>query len=343
MSRTVVDAARTGAQSHEVHEMVSEYRDWYREDAGGGVESRKANYAELVNHYYDLATDFYEFGWGQSFHFAPRDPGESLADSILRHELRLALGMGLRPGVHVLDVGCGVGGPARNIARFADVQVTGLNNNAYQVERASKLTREAGLDGKCAYLEGDFMDIPAEAASYDAAYAIEATCHAPDRVGVYSEVFRVLRPGSIFAGYEWCLTDRYSDADAEHREIKKGIEIGDGLPDLIHTSKVLEALKQAGFEEVEGRDLAGEGDPNKPWYYPLSGQELSLGGFPRTKPGRFLSHSAVRLLERLRIAPRGATEVSEFLNLAADALVGGGRLGIFTPLFSFWARKPDGV
>lgn len=340
MSRTVVDAARTGAQSQHVLGMVSEYRDWHREDVGGGVESRKANYAKLVNHYYDLATDFYEYGWGQSFHFAPREPGESLADSILRHELRLALGLGLRPGMHVLDVGCGVGGPARNIARFADVQVTGLNNNAYQVERASKLTREARLHNECVYLEGDFMDIPADAASFDAAYAIEATCHAPDRVGVYSEVYRVLRPGSIFAGYEWCLTDRYVDTDAEHREIKKGIEIGDGLPDLIHTTQVLEALKQAGFNEVSGRDLAGEGDPRKPWYYPLTGEELSLGGLPRTKPGRLFSHSFVWLMEHLRIAPRGATEVSEFLNLAADALVGGGRRGIFTPLFAFWAQKP---
>ncbi len=38
--------------------------------AGNSEEERKANYEEVVNSYYDLATDFYEYGWGQSFHFA---------------------------------------------------------------------------------------------------------------------------------------------------------------------------------------------------------------------------------------------------------------------------------
>ena len=41
--------------------------------------------------------------------------------------------MNLKPGMRVLDVGCGVGGPARQIARFADVQIIGLNNNDFQV------------------------------------------------------------------------------------------------------------------------------------------------------------------------------------------------------------------
>jgi len=44
--------------------------------------------------------------------------------------------------------------------------------------------------------------------TYDAAYQIEATCHAPDYVGVYKEILRVLKPGGVFAGYEWCMTVR---------------------------------------------------------------------------------------------------------------------------------------
>ena len=39
-------------------------------------------------------------------------------------------------------------------------------------------------------------------------FAIESTCHAPDRNGVYGEIFRVLKPGGTFACYEWCLTDK---------------------------------------------------------------------------------------------------------------------------------------
>ena len=43
--------------------------------------------------------------------------------------------MNLRPKMRVLDIGCGVGGPAREIARFADVEIIGLNNNDFQVRR----------------------------------------------------------------------------------------------------------------------------------------------------------------------------------------------------------------
>jgi sterol 24-C-methyltransferase len=133
----------------------------------------------------------------------------------------------------VLDVGCGVGGPARNIARFSGAHVTGLNNNDFQVRwrrgggegrglllqrcaarhrpthpptpfwlrqvgRATIKAHKEGLDSLCRFMKGDFMAIPAPDASFDAAFAIEATCHAPDRVGVFSEVFRVLKPGAVF-------------------------------------------------------------------------------------------------------------------------------------------------
>lgn len=67
--------------------------------------------------------------------------------------------MGLRPGMRVLDVGCGVGGPAREIARFADVNVVGLNNNDFQIARARKYTAAAGLQDQVSFVKGDFMKL----------------------------------------------------------------------------------------------------------------------------------------------------------------------------------------
>jgi len=64
---------------------------------------------------------------------------------------------------------------------------------------------------------------------FDAAYEIDATAHAPDKVGCYKEVLRVLKPGQPFAGYEWCLTDSYDPENPVHQEIKKGIEEGKHL------------------------------------------------------------------------------------------------------------------
>jgi sterol 24-C-methyltransferase len=340
LMRTLVNAARTGVNRDQVFDAISSYRALHDDSATDNVEERREKYATLVNHYYDLVTDFYEFGWGQSFHFAARYRGESLAQSILRHEHYLALKLGLGAGMDVLDVGCGIGGPARNIAQFTGARLTGINNNAYQVGRADQLTAGAGLTSRCKFVKADFMSMPLPDCSFDAAYAIEATCHAPDRVGVYEEIYRVLKPGGLFASYEWCMTEHYDPSSVEQRRIKKGIEEGDGLPNLIDTKHVLEALGLAGFAQVASEDLALAGDSATPWHLPLSGKEFSWRGLHLTSIGRRLSHRAVWLMERLRLAPKGATEVSAVLNTAAEALVAGGERGIFTPMFFFVARRP---
>ncbi|CAN1342310.1 Cycloartenol-C-24-methyltransferase 1 [Linum perenne] len=135
-------------EKQEVLSAVEQYEK-YHNLYGGADEERKSNYTDMVNKYYDLATSFYEFGWGESFHFAHRFNGESLRESIKRHEHFLALQLGLKPGQKVLDVGCGIGGPLREIARFSLVSVTGLNNNEYQISRGKELNRIAGVDKTC--------------------------------------------------------------------------------------------------------------------------------------------------------------------------------------------------
>jgi len=84
--------------------------DEYNRLHSSSVDERNSEYKSLVNSYYDLATLFYEWGWGQSFHFANRFPNETFAESIRRHEYYLASKLGLSSDptkLKVLDVGCG--------------------------------------------------------------------------------------------------------------------------------------------------------------------------------------------------------------------------------------------
>ena len=67
--------------------------------------------------------------------------------------------MHLKPGMRVLDVGCGVGGPAREIAGFADVQIVGVNNNNFQISRARKYTARRGQQNHFIFVKGDFMNL----------------------------------------------------------------------------------------------------------------------------------------------------------------------------------------
>ena len=90
MSATKVSQfASTGGtgENQDVQEAVGKYERFHQ---GGWNESKKLSYMDMVNKYYDLATSFYEFGWGESFHFAHRLKGESLRESLKRHEHYLA-------------------------------------------------------------------------------------------------------------------------------------------------------------------------------------------------------------------------------------------------------------
>lgn len=327
----------SGLSRDAFQDTVAEYRGLHDHS---DVEERKAKYTTLVNQYYDLATDFYEFGWGQHFHFAPRLKHEKFLDSLQRHERFLARKLRLYPGMQVLDVGCGVGGPARYIASHTGASVTGINNNAYQISRGEKHTKKAKLSHLVRFVKADFMDLPYQADHFDAIYTIEASCHAPDRVALFEELRRVLKPGALFGGYEWCLTDAYDASNAEHVKIKKDIEVGNGLPDLSHTSVIDRSLEEAGFELVETEDLAPTGDPSTPWYLALTGGDLTLSSIPRTPIGRTITNAMTVVLEKLKLAPKGTKQVSDFLNEGADALVAGGKTGTFTPMYFFVARNP---
>ncbi|KAM7268363.1 hypothetical protein ACFE04_010529 [Oxalis oulophora] len=306
---------------------------------GGDEGARKSEYTDMVNKYYDLVTSFYEYGWGESFHFAPRWKGESLREGIKRHEHFLALQLALKPGQKVLDVGCGIGGPLREIARFSLTSVTGLNNNEYQISRGKELNRIAGVDKTCDFVKADFMKMPFSDNKFDAVYAIEATCHAPDAHGCYKEIYRVLKPGQSFAAYEWCMTDAYDPQNKEHQHIKAEIEIGNGLPDIRTTKQCLEALKQAGFEIIMEKDMAQ--DSPIPWFLSLDPNHYSLSNFRVTGIGRLITRNLVKFLEYVKIAPQGSQRVQKFLEQAADGLLEGGRKEIFTAMYFFLARKPE--
>ena len=314
------------------------------------IAVRTERYAAMINHFYNLVTDFYEWGWGQSFHFGPRFHDESFVESIKRAEYHLCSRLGMKPGMIALDVGCGVGGPMRNMCVFSGSQIEGITINEYQVKVGNKYNVSHGLDSLCKLNRGDFQELPWPENHFDVAYAIEATCHSPNRTQTFAGVARVLKPGGLFASYEWIMTPKYDKTNKDHIRIKEGIEVGNGLPTLTSGAHVLDCMTRAGFESLPGSiGLFDSYDANRgvhaknelPWYETLNGK-MSISGFRMTHMGRMITHSMVWTLELLRLAPEGTTKVSQLLNDTAIDLCDGGKLEIFTPSFFFIGRKKAG-
>ncbi len=336
LSKTLKDKSSTSP----VAPNIREYEDHFRMAQNGASESAEGEYEKANNLYYDLVTDFYEYGWGRSFHFAPRVPGESFKASLVRHERYLSDALGLKPGMVVADLGCGVGGSLLEIARFSGAKIVGVNSNGYQLELARKFTEEAGLTHLAEYLHCDFLQVDAPDESFDAVYSIEATCCAPDKLSIYGEIFRLLKPGARFAAYEYCMTDPFDASNPHHLKIKADIKLGGGLLVIDDPQTVNDALRTVGFEVLETRDLSVQTGPSIPWYQPLVGSGISFASFRSSRVGRFVTHNTLRALETLRLAPKGTVRVSETLNLCASAMAEAGRLGIFTPMYFIHARKP---
>lgn len=131
---TVFELSGGSIGRDKVKDEWSNYEASYGKEAGVGIKDR-SKVTQLVDVFYSLVTDIYEWGWGQSFHFSPKLPGKNWAASEAAHEARVAATLGLKPGMRCLDVGCGVGGPMRTIAAVSGAHITGITINQYQVSR----------------------------------------------------------------------------------------------------------------------------------------------------------------------------------------------------------------
>ena len=321
-----VDLSGGSISAEKVQDKYKQYWSFFRRPKE--IETTE-NVPDFVDTFYNLVTDIYEWGWGQSFHFSPAVPGKSHREATRLHEEMAVDLIDVKPGDRILDVGCGVGGPMRAIAAHSRANVVGITINEYQVNRARLHNRKAGLDSLCEVVCGNFLQMPFPDNSFDGAYSIEATCHAPKLEEVYGEIFRVLKPGSLYVSYEWVTTDKFEAEDPEHKEIIQGIERGDALPGLRSYSDIATAAREVGFEVVKEKDLAKP--PSMPWW-------------TRLKMGRIAywrNHILIMIFAALGIAPKGTVDVHEMLFKTADYLTRGGETGIFTPMRMILCRKPE--
>lgn len=167
--------------------------------------------------------------------------------------LELGLALGLAPGMHVLDVGSGIGGPSRHLASTFGARVTGLDLSEEYCDVATTLAQWVGLADRVDYRQGNATAMPFDEAAFDAAVTQHVAMNIEDKAALYGEVARVLRPGAAFGIYDVLAGPggdvRYPTPWA-----------GDASTSFLATPEDLEGLLQdVGFVVASRRDTSAEG------------------------------------------------------------------------------------
>lgn len=156
--------------------------------------------------------------------------------------------LGLEPGQHVLDIGCGIGGPARFAAHAYGQRVTGIDVTPDYIEIGQTLSRWVGLADRVTLQQGSATDLTFAPATFDAAYMLHVGMNIADKEALCREAARVLKPGALFAVYDVMrLNDqplKFPVPWAAHA----------GLSSVAPPSAYRGALKAAGFAVIAERN-----------------------------------------------------------------------------------------
>lgn len=108
----------------------------------------------------------------------------------------------IRPGLRLLDIGCGIGGPSRYFAGERRCRVTGIDLTQEYVDVAAALSRRVGLGDKVDYRQASALALPFPDKSFDGAYMLHVGMNIADKSTLFHEVRRVLEPGAVFGIYD---------------------------------------------------------------------------------------------------------------------------------------------
>ena len=108
----------------------------------------------------------------------------------------------IKPNARVLDLGCGIGGPARFLAVSYGCYVTGVDLSETFVDAARYLTERCGLQSQVTFQVANALDLPFEAGSFDLVLLQHVAMNVRDRAGLYAEIARVLDVGGRLATYD---------------------------------------------------------------------------------------------------------------------------------------------
>jgi SAM-dependent methyltransferase len=152
------------------------------------------------------------------------------------------------PTDHLLDVGSGIGGPARYMAHRFGCRVTGIDLTAEYCEVARHLTRLLAMESQVEFELGDALEMPFADARFDGAYSMNVSMNIADKAALYGEVRRVLKPGS------WLMLSELAKGPGAPLDYPTPWAATASTSFLATPEETRNGLEAAGFEIVQFRE-----------------------------------------------------------------------------------------
>ena len=226
------------------------------------ITARRYQSSDSVANSYDQWTEdgILEFYWGEHIHLghygSPPQRKDFLAAKYdFVHEMvRWGSLDKLPSGTTVLDVGCGIGGSSRILAKDYGFDVTGVTISPQQVERAQQLTSD-GINAK--FMVDDAMSLSFSDASFDVVWSVEAGPHMPDKAVFARELMRVVKPGGVLVVADWNQRDdRQKTLNFWEKPVMRQLLDQWSHPAFASIEGFSELLEETGF--VEGKVITAD-------------------------------------------------------------------------------------
>ena len=156
------------------------------------------------------------------------------------------------PSDHLLDIGSGIGGPARYFADRFGCKVTGIDLTEEFCAVARHLTRLLGMQDRIAFEAGDALAMPFPDASFDGAYSMNVSMNIADKSALYREIHRVLKPGA------WLVLSEIARGEGAELDYPTPWAASARTSFLSTPEETRRGLAEAGFAVTSLRSTAAE-------------------------------------------------------------------------------------